>query len=159
MNQNSTLTPRQSERSNVAGALSLHQSAMAVDAILVEAVGEVDMRTASAFADFLRDAGSRGATVIADLSRVTFFGSVGVESLLDASDPHGAGVRLGIVASRAVHRTLEAAGVTDQFQLYPSVAVARCVVDADHARPSTDEEPTTTTGSLATGLGSVLTRH
>ena len=100
--------------------------------------GEVDMATADEFsvgAISLLDA----ATVVAhlDLAEVAFFDSSGIAALVDVQRAFDdASVRLVIAPSRAVARTLELTGLTNQFTFGPAPVVVRNELSSASPNPS-----------------------
>ncbi|WP_433271963.1 STAS domain-containing protein [Actinosynnema sp. CS-041913] len=96
------------------------------DTVVIEVSGEIDMATAPCVIDFLRaHLPAAGRTLVLDLTKVTFFGSAGINVLLTLhSEVEPAGVRLRVVASTpAVLRPLE---VTDLLRVF---AVTSSVTD------------------------------
>jgi anti-anti-sigma factor len=92
----------------------------------VRVVGEVDMSTAALFEDHVAAAVRASTPVVLDLREVTFLGSSGLSVLIRQQERCGEmGAVLRIVADqREVLRTLQIAGLTDTFALYPSVELA-----------------------------------
>lgn len=93
-------------------------------AVVVRAVGEVDLTTApllSAQLELAEAVVVPPAPVILDLTRVTFFESAGVNVLLDH---HGRctelGTRLQVMGSRSVTRVLALVGVDKVIQVVSS---------------------------------------
>jgi anti-anti-sigma factor len=98
------------------------------DAVLVHANGEIDSSTAgelrSGLQDALRQASDqKSPLLILDLQGVTYFGSAGLNAVLDC---HKAGVRVGIpvrlVADNdLVVRPIEVTNLDALLDLYPSL--------------------------------------
>lgn len=83
------------------------------DGVLVVAVhGDIDMRSAPMFSDFVCNRVSSKRHVTLDLTDVDFFGVAGI-SVFDAVRDYTAGINAtwSIVAGRAVTRLLQVAGV------------------------------------------------
>ncbi|HUQ57015.1 STAS domain-containing protein [Lentzea sp.] len=104
--------------------------------IVVRAAGEIDQNTVGALTLELRTAIAMATPpfpVVADLSGVTFFGSVGLNELLrHQRRASAAGVPLRIAASqRAVVWPITASGLDQVLELYPDVDQA-----LDVARPA-----------------------
>ncbi|WP_170211982.1 STAS domain-containing protein [Saccharothrix australiensis] len=88
------------------------------DVLVVSVAGEVDMDTAPR----ARAALQHPAAVVLDLDEVTFFGSAGIQLLVDA---HAMVEDLAVVATRRpVLRPLEVTGLTEHLALCPSVDAA-----------------------------------
>jgi anti-sigma B factor antagonist len=103
-------------------------------ATVLRTTGEIDVNTAPVLADELEQAIAKvtpPASVVADLSDVTFLGSAGLAVLLGArARCESAGLRLRLVATgRPVLRSLEIAGVQELLPVFSTVAEA---VVADH---------------------------
>ncbi|GAB4583030.1 STAS domain-containing protein [Nocardia sp. IFM 10818] len=92
-------------------------STMAADSTpLCTVAGEVDIRSVDALRTALAGTLREGATVIVDLSGVTFFGTPGLRALMDArdwADQHDCA--LWIVGSPCVKRLLEVMDLADDF--------------------------------------------
>jgi anti-anti-sigma factor len=94
--------------------------------VLLEVDGEVDTLTASRMEAGLDEAlgvaDSDDATVVVDLSGVTFLASAGVGLLMAAHDGqqgiHGQLHLTGVAANRAVHHLLEVLGVLARFDIH-----------------------------------------
>jgi anti-sigma B factor antagonist len=100
---------------------------LAGPAVVLRAMGEIDMSTAPVLAEeFELALAARPALVVIDLSGITFFGSAGIAALLDAREQCAdAGGSLRLVAtSRPVLRSLEIAGVLELLPVYPTLAEA-----------------------------------
>ncbi|NUT97235.1 MAG: STAS domain-containing protein [Saccharothrix sp.] len=99
---------------------------------VVTATGEIDMLTAPDLrADVLGRIGE-AATLVLDMSGVSFLGSAGLAVLVEASQQakrRGTAFRV-VAVERAVTRPLVATGLGDVFSVYGSVAEA---VSADGA--------------------------
>jgi anti-sigma B factor antagonist len=94
------------------------------DARLVRAVGEIDMSTVGALRRELDTARTQVATVLLDLSGVTFIDSTGLQLLLEASR-HSADDGWGFVLVRPsapVQRLIEVSGTADLFPVLESRA-------------------------------------
>lgn len=93
-----------------------------VTVLVVE--GELDVDTADNVLDAVRlGFASGGPALVADLTRVSFFGSTGISTLITAHElADEQGKKLHIVApQRAVKRPLQVTGVADVLSLYDSV--------------------------------------
>jgi anti-sigma B factor antagonist len=94
----------------------LHVTAQPMeDAIVVRATGEIDMSTVDVLRSELETARAQAASVLLDLSGVTFIDSNGLHLLLDES--HRSAVSgwgfFVVQPSRAVQRLLEVSGTED----------------------------------------------
>jgi len=89
------------------------------DAVLVRAVGEVDVSTVIAVRRELNTAREEGTTVLLDLSGVTFMDSTGLHLLLDASKSSALSDWAFFVArpSEPVQRLIELSGTRDLLTL------------------------------------------
>lgn len=95
------------------------------DVVVLKVGGEIDMTTAPALENAVRQALSeRPARLVIDLTGAQFFSSAGIAVLMLAhrgSDE----VALRVVASdRVVLRPLELTGLTDDLDIYPTLASA-----------------------------------
>lgn len=92
--------------------------------VVVAVEGEIDVDTADVVLDALRlGFSSGGPAVVADLTRVSFFGSTGISTLITAhedADEHGVGFHV-VAPQRAVRRPLQVTGVADVLSLHDSV--------------------------------------
>lgn len=94
------------------------------DAIVVTASGEIDMSSAPAFDDAVRQAlAEQPAKLILDLTDVEFFSSAGIAVLMQAHRNSSDALRV-VVTDRIVLRPLELVGLTDDLAIYPSVQAA-----------------------------------
>ncbi|WP_434439166.1 STAS domain-containing protein [Lentzea sp. E54] len=92
--------------------------------VVVAVEGEIDADTADDVLAALRaGVDSDGPALVADLSRVSFFGSTGISTLITAHEfADERGKQLHVVApQRAVRRPLEVTGVADVLLLHNSV--------------------------------------
>lgn len=96
-------------------------------AAVVTVRGEIDMQTTTALAEALHQAMHRGTDlVVVDLDAVEFLASPGIVTLLEArraAEQQRCRFRLA-GGSRPVYRPIEAAGLVEAFDRYPSVAEA-----------------------------------
>ena len=94
-------------------------------AIVLTVDGEIDMITAPAFEDAVRQAlGERPAVLVIDLGEASFFSSAGISVLMFAqSNQEGVAVRV-VAADRIVLRPLELTGLTTDLAIYPDRASA-----------------------------------
>jgi anti-sigma B factor antagonist len=111
------------------------------DCAVLRVAGEVDVYTAPAIRERIRDLAAKGAVhVIADLSRVDFLDSTGLGVLvggLKRLREHDGSLTLVISATRIL-RILEMTGLTRVFQAQPSV---RAAITADpHWRQAVESE-------------------
>ncbi|RSM88589.1 anti-anti-sigma factor [Kibdelosporangium aridum] len=94
---------------------------------IVHVTGEIDISTQESFDEAAR-AGldSTSPLVILDLGDVTFLGSMGLRTLIQAhNDAEAAGRELRVVeGSTAVHRVIKVTGLTQILALYPTVEEA-----------------------------------
>ena len=95
------------------------------DAVVLKVGGEIDMMTAPAFENAVRQAlGETPATLIVDLSGAQFFSSAGIAVLMLAHRESD-GVALRVVASdHVVLRPLELTGLTDDLAIFPTLQAA-----------------------------------
>ncbi len=95
------------------------------DTIVLKVGGEIDMATAPAFENAVRQAlAERPATLIIDLSRARFFSSAGIAVLMFAHR-NSDGVALRVAAGdRIVLRPLELTGLADDLAIYPTLQSA-----------------------------------
>jgi anti-sigma B factor antagonist len=94
--------------------------------------GEIDTLTAGAFTAAVTELmDGPGASLVIDLTDVTFLASSGLATLITAANKaEERGVRLRLVAaSRAVHRPLEITGTDQLFDIHPDVASATAASD------------------------------
>lgn len=127
MSENTAQARTSANRARPTEALVLRQSRSPHGTRLVEATGEVDLRTAERFEQALR--GEPDESVIVDLTRVTFFNSTGVESLIGAKNVRPAG-SISLVLSGIAARVLRVAGVLGEFRCFESVDAAAHQLDA-----------------------------
>nr|BFE50478.1 STAS domain-containing protein [Saccharothrix mutabilis subsp. capreolus] len=110
------------------GALRIDRRVL--DGALVLAVaGEVDLDSVEGLAAALTDAVDRGPceVVVADLSTVTFLGSIGLTALLEATrraDAAGRSLHLVVDANRPVIRPIEITGLDLELTLFHTVEEA-----------------------------------
>ncbi|MFD5830148.1 STAS domain-containing protein [Lentzea sp. NPDC060358] len=93
------------------------------DGIAVVALaGELDMKTSkTSLADTLLVLDRRPEGIVVDLHEVTFFGSAGISLLVSVRrEAEVQGVPFGVVASRAVMRSLTASGMSTRLPLFPT---------------------------------------
>lgn len=111
------------------------------DVVLLAVDGELDTLTAprldADLAHVLHTAQTDGATVVVDLSEVTFLSSSGLAVLVDGARRAGAVARrLHLVtASRAVTRPLEVTGADALFDVHADVADALATVAPSAVAP------------------------
>jgi anti-sigma B factor antagonist len=110
----------------VSDPVQLRTARPAPDCVVLSVSGEIDLATApeleSAIASELA---SRPARLVLDLTGVTFFGSLGLATLVRAAataDDHRA--HLAVVAGRVVRRTMELTRTDRMFTMYVTVADA-----------------------------------
>ena len=123
-------TPRGAQRPGTSATLLEADVTERAAAVVVRLAGEVDatnVRDAAAVLDNgLSRALRHGASVILDLTEVTFFASVGLNLLVTLSQrvqDHQLVVRLAVNES-AVLRPLQLMGLGDLFPVYSTVADA-----------------------------------
>lgn len=95
--------------------------------VVVEAVGEIDVLTASVFENAVAAEPVPGTTaLVLDLSEVTFCSTSGISELIKIhTRATAAGVRLLLVlGTRVMRRALEVMGLLDMFSTYPTRAAA-----------------------------------
>jgi anti-sigma B factor antagonist len=94
---------------------------------LLEVHGEVDTLTAPQFTEAVEELlNDQAATLVLDLSGVTFLASSGLAVLIQAAhrvETRGARLRL-VVATRAVRRPLEVTGTDQLFDMHSDVRSA-----------------------------------
>ncbi|WP_233434504.1 STAS domain-containing protein [Nocardia yamanashiensis] len=93
------------------------------DAVVVTAVGEIDINSADLLRTALDAAAAEQAETVVDLSGVHFMGSVGLSMLLAAveqAEPR----RLRVVASRQARRPIEVTGLDQALDLFDSTDAA-----------------------------------
>jgi anti-sigma B factor antagonist len=85
------------------------------DARLIRAAGEIDMSTVDALRHEVLAARDEVATVLLDLSGITFIDSTGLSFLLEASQSSAAGHWAFVLVhpSRVVQRLIEVSGTAD----------------------------------------------
>jgi anti-anti-sigma factor len=95
------------------------------DAVVLTVAGEIDMTTAPALEDAVRQSLAEGpAMLVIDLSGAEFFSSAGIAVLMLAHR-NESGVALRVVATdRIVLRPLELTGLTDDLAIYDSLDTA-----------------------------------
>lgn len=103
-------------------------------ALVLAVAGEVDLDSVPGLAAALTDAVDRGPceVVVADLSTVTFLGSIGLTALLDATrraDAAGRSLRVVVDSNRPVIRPIEITGLDLELTLFHTVE------EALHGRP------------------------
>ena len=90
------------------------------DTVVVSAVGEIDITSASQLRDELEEVAGEGFVPVIDLSGVEFMGSVGLSVLLAASeqaDPQ----RVRVVVSPQVRRPIEVTGLDKVLGLFDTL--------------------------------------
>jgi anti-sigma B factor antagonist len=99
------------------------------DALVIAVSGELDMLTTprlrAAVHTALQEAD--GATVVVDLTKVTFLGSPGLAALVDAVNEarrQGGPLRIVVDSARPVIRPIELTGLDDVLALYDTVEEA-----------------------------------
>ncbi|MFC4859330.1 STAS domain-containing protein [Actinophytocola glycyrrhizae] len=98
----------------------------APDCVVLTVFGEIDLVTAPELASALEDHLDGTPCVVVDLTDVTFFGSLGLATLVRLSTLAEAnGVRLALVPGPLVLRTMELTRTEEMFFVYESVADAR----------------------------------
>ncbi|WP_409463661.1 ANTAR domain-containing protein [Amycolatopsis sp. GA6-003] len=112
-------------------------------AVTLTAAGEVDRLTAPTWReawDGLRHAGVSAPVVLADLTRVTFFGSSGTRVLREVlEETRKLGRTLTVAASRPVRRSAQIAGIASRLTLCETLAEARARTGAPPAgKPGKD---------------------
>jgi anti-sigma B factor antagonist len=98
----------------------LHVTAEPLDsAIIVRAAGEIDVATVDLLRRELDTAREETASVLLDLSGVTFIDSTGLQLLLDASHSSAVGdwTFLIVRLSRIVRRLIEVSGTADLLMI------------------------------------------
>jgi anti-anti-sigma factor len=121
-------TTSTSYRETMRAYLTVRQIREGKDLERVNAVGEIDLYTASLLRDALADADRREVpNVLVDLSRVNFLALIGVQ-VLRASGARRAAAHHRLVVSAptlAVQRVLSLTDVTDELEVYVSTPSAR----------------------------------
>ncbi|MCU1642403.1 MAG: anti-anti-sigma factor [Nocardia sp.] len=96
-------------------------------AVVLSAVGEVDMVSAPKLSSAVAEALSTGAPVLViDLSEVGFFGSAGLSVLVEALEA-SAGRELRVVATAPVRRPVELTGLDELLDIYGTLEEALAV--------------------------------
>jgi len=96
------------------------------DCVVLTVLGEIDLVTAPELAAALEDYLDGTPCVVVDLTDVTFFGSLGLATLVRLSAlAEVADVRLALVPGPLVRRTMELTRTEEMFTVYESVADAR----------------------------------
>jgi anti-anti-sigma factor len=113
------------------------------DQIVVHAVGEVDLATATQLHDALRKAtaASGARQVVVNLTKVDFFGAIGLTVLLSATrDGEDTGVSVLVVAhpGHPAHRTITVTGMHQELALINSVHHALTYRQRRQTRASID---------------------
>lgn len=96
-------------------------------AVVLRAVGEVDVHTAPLFAERLAQAATTTSLdrVVVDLREVRFFGSKGISALVVAHQQcRTRGIALRVVAGPAITRRLDRVGLLDVLAVCPTLAEA-----------------------------------
>lgn len=92
---------------------------------VISVLGAVDLRTVPRLREFAREPGASG-TLIIDLSRVSFLGLTGIETLVQIRGEAGIagrGLRL-VTGPRCVERALVVTGLRASFDCSPSLRAA-----------------------------------
>jgi anti-sigma B factor antagonist len=98
----------------------------APDCVVLTVLGEIDLVSAPELAAALEDYLDGTPCVVVDLTDVTFFGSLGLATLVRLTAlAEAAGVRLALVPGPLVKRTMELTRTEEMFTVYDSVADAR----------------------------------
>lgn len=106
--------------------LELRVARPAPDCVVITVLGEIDLVTAPELTTALEDYLDGTPCVVVDLTDVTFFGSLGLATLVRLTAlAESTGVRLALVPGPLVARTMELTRTTDIFTAYDSVADAR----------------------------------
>lgn len=96
------------------------------DCVVLTVLGEIDLVSAPELATALEEYLDGTPCVVVDMTDVTFFGSLGLATLVRLSAlAESTGVRLALVPGPLVVRTMELTRTADMFTLYDSVADAR----------------------------------
>jgi anti-anti-sigma factor len=93
-------------------------------AVIAHVTGEVDMISASGFADRLgaaHDNGILGSSVVVDLTGVTFFGSSGVRALVLLDDRCSGEVAFRVVPTPMIAQVLSISGADQVLELAKTV--------------------------------------
>ncbi|PRY40651.1 STAS domain-containing protein [Umezawaea tangerina] len=94
-------------------------------ATVVSVSGEIDIATVRKLRWSLDSVASGSGPLVLDLSSVTFFGSVGVDCLLEtARRAHAFRIDLRLIRSPEVSRLLDLLGVRDEFTEFDSLSSA-----------------------------------
>lgn len=102
------------------GGLLVTGSGLPGGVIVVRAVGEVDTATATTLVTGINDAlDKKPAVLVVDLSEVTFFGSVGITSLIEAERRTHCPMR--VVVTPAIRRILGIVGFDMLLNLYDTL--------------------------------------
>ncbi|WP_246023457.1 STAS domain-containing protein [Nocardia yunnanensis] len=90
---------------------------------VLSAAGEIDITSAAQLREALDEVTATGSTVVIDLSEIEFIGSVGLTTLLVASNAAPPG-RVRVVASTQVRRPVEVTGLSDVLALFDTLEAA-----------------------------------
>jgi anti-anti-sigma factor len=100
-------------------AITIHQQG---EAVVLEAAGDVDLRTAAQFLDaVLKIIDEHPSILVIDLAAVTFFGSSGLAVLAHAQCAAGDQIQLRVVAAGPVtRRPLQVTGLDRELAIHPT---------------------------------------
>ncbi|WP_439377223.1 STAS domain-containing protein [Amycolatopsis lexingtonensis] len=94
-------------------------------ALVVAAVGTVDLRTAARLSDAVAEAVTRRpAKLVVDLTGVNFLAAAGLHVLLGAQRAAGEHTRLRVVATGAARRTITLTASDEVLAVYPTLTDA-----------------------------------
>ncbi len=96
------------------------------DCVVLTVNGEIDLVSAPELATAFEEYLDGTPCVVVDLTDVTFFGSLGLATLVRMTAlAESSGVRLALVPGPLVKRTMELTRTAELFTVYESVADAR----------------------------------
>lgn len=102
--------------------VQLHTARPAPDCVVLSVLGEIDLVTAPDLETAVIEHLDGTACLVLDLSGVSFFGSLGLATLIRASSlAEARGVRLALVPGKLVTRTMDLTKTAEVFSLYGSV--------------------------------------
>jgi anti-sigma B factor antagonist len=106
--------------------VALRVARPAPDCVVLTVLGEIDLVSAPELATAVEEYLDGTPHVVLDLTDVTFFGSLGLATLVRLTTlAESSGVRLALVPGPLVARTMELTRTTDMFTVFGSVADAR----------------------------------
>lgn len=106
--------------------IALRAARPSPDCVVLTVLGEIDLVTAPELAAAIEEHLDGTPSVVVDMTDVTFFGSLGLATLIRLTTlAEAKGTRLALVPGPLVRRTMDLTTTVDMFTLYDSVADAR----------------------------------